>query len=302
MANGSFYILGQMFKIFFELLEKLSRKIYSPKNNRFWRIIKHCYYRIKTIADPAITKPDEEALDFFAKNAERVNAVANMLADEQSRKTYLGIVKFRQTHCKKDFPKLKYEQEYFLSSLKLSKDEVFVDCGAFIGDTIDEFLKRCFEYKQIIAFEPDTKVFKVLNKKYGNNQKIILINSAVYNKEGEVIFKEFDAGYSKIVDEQNDGQDDSTSVRTKTIDNLNLEKVSFIKMDIEGAELNALKGAEKTIIRDKPKLAICIYHSNEDMVNIAEYIHNLIPEYNLQVRHHCFYPHCSETVLYATMP
>ncbi|MDR2554043.1 MAG: FkbM family methyltransferase [Fibromonadaceae bacterium] len=288
-----------MFKFFFELSEKLARKVYSPRNSFFWRIIKRCYHEIKIIANPAIMKPNENAIAFFIQNTERVNAVANMLADEQSRNEYLGMVKFRQTHCKKDFPKLKYEPEYFLSNLKFSKDEVFIDCGAFIGDTVDDFLKHCSEYKQIVAFEPDVKVFEVLNKKYGNNQKITLINSAVYNKEGEIAFKELDAGYSRIIDEQGGGQNDFTCIQVKTIDNLNLEKVSFIKMDIEGAELNALKGAQKTILRDKPKLAICIYHSDEDMLCIAEYIHNLVPEYNLYIRHHCFYPHCSETVLYA---
>lgn len=70
-------------------------------------------------------------------------------------------------------------------------------------------------------------------------------------------------------------------------------------MDIEGAELNALKGAEKTIIKYKPKLAICIYHSNQDMVLIAEYIHNLIPDYKIYIRQHSLYPSAAETVLYA---
>jgi len=91
------------------------------------------------------------------------------------------------------------------------------------------------------------------------------------------------------------------SIEVKSIDNLNLENVTFIKMDIEGAELNALKGAEKTLLRDKPKLAICIYHSNEDMICIAEYIHNLVPEYKLYVKQHFLFPSAASTVLYATM-
>jgi hypothetical protein len=78
-------------------------------------------------------------------------------------------------------------------------------------------------------------------------------------------------------------------------------------MDIEGAEFNALIGAKETILRDKPKLAICIYHSNEDMLRIAEWIHVLVPEYKLYVRHHGAknYVHPvmgpAETVLYATI-
>ena len=64
---------------------------------------------------------------------------------------------------------------------------------------------------------------------------------------------------------------------------------SFIKMDIEGAEMKALQGAKDTIKRNHPVLAISIYHSNEDMVRIIPYIHGLIPQYDLYIRHHTDY-------------
>jgi len=290
-------------KRFIGFLENSVRKVYTSRNsnNIFLRIIKRCSWEIKIITDPAIIKPNENSILFFTQNAERVNAITNLLADEQSKKIYSGIVKFRQTHNKKDYPKIKPECEYFFSDLKLSKNEVFIDCGAYIGDTIDEFLKRRpIEYKQIIAFEPDTKNFTELKKKHGSNPKITLINAGTYDKEGEILFKE-QGGCSRITEENSSEQNDLVSVQVKKIDNLNLDNVSFIKMDIEGAELNALKGAEKTILKNKPKLAICIYHSDEDMINIAEYINNLIPEYKLYVRHYSFYPIASETVLYALM-
>ena len=77
------------------------------------------------------------------------------------------------------------------------------------------------------------------------------------------------------------------------------QDMTMLKMDIEGAEYNALEGAKDTIVEKKPKLAICIYHSDEDMVRIPEWIHELVPEYKLYVRQHsnCF----CETVLYATI-
>lgn len=70
-------------------------------------------------------------------------------------------------------------------------------------------------------------------------------------------------------------------------------------MDIEGAEMDALFVAQETIWRNHPKLAICIYHSDEDMIQIIEYVHSLVPEYKLFVRHHTR-GRC-ETVLYAVM-
>lgn len=77
------------------------------------------------------------------------------------------------------------------------------------------------------------------------------------------------------------------------------DKVTFIKMDIEGSEQEALNGAEKVIQRDKPKLAICIYHSWEDLYEIPFLIKKMVPEYRLYIRHHS--DTIFETVLYATL-
>ena len=68
-------------------------------------------------------------------------------------------------------------------------------------------------------------------------------------------------------------------------------------MDIEGAEQNALEGAKDIILRNKPKLAICLYHKPEDLWEIPLYIHSLVPEYKIYIRHHS---HTNEeTVMYA---
>jgi FkbM family methyltransferase len=235
---------------------------------------------------------------FFVKNAERVNAVAETLADEKSKKIYSGIIKYRQTRNKKDYPfHAVKERQYFIKELKLNKDEAYIDCGAS-GTSIDWFLRKCPKYKQIIAFEPDSRLYEILRKRFGNNPRITLINAGVFDNNGEIAFSTHGDGTSHLI---TDGNRDNliSFIKTETIDSLKLERVSFIKMDIEGAELNALKGAEKTILRDKPKLAICIYHSHEDMVGIAEYIHKLVPEYKLYVRQYDF---VTETVLYAIMP
>lgn len=75
------------------------------------------------------------------------------------------------------------------------------------------------------------------------------------------------------------------------------EGASYIKMDIEGAELKALEEARNTIVNYKPKLAICVYHKPEDIIEIPLYIHKIVPEYRFYLRHHS--KTAEETVLYA---
>jgi|TergutMp193P3_1026864.scaffolds.fasta_scaffold04356_8 FkbM family methyltransferase len=247
----------------------------------------------------------KQAKRFFAENRQRVNAVASILADEKSKLIYTGIVKCR---CR-DYGYKKYftkEIQYFDNEFfKYGNDEVLIDCGAYKGDTIDSFTEFVPNYKRIISFEAAPENFEKLKQKHGRNPDIRLINKGVWNETGKISFciSSDNPGGNTI------GLNDTTQHNTTQphetifidvmpIDALNLqEKVTFIKMDIEGAELNALKGAEKTILRDKPRLAISIYHSNEDMIRIAEWIHALVPEYKLYVRHHL--TDYRETVLYA---
>ena len=92
--------------------------------------------------------------------------------------------------------------------------------------------------------------------------------------------------------------DGGTEIEVSTIDDICGEiPVTFIKMDIEGSKLRALKGAKNTILKNKPKLAICIYHRAEDIFEIPRYIDDLAPGYKFFIRHYCFYE--DETVLYA---
>jgi len=280
--------------LFMKPVLALGKRMAFLRNNFIWRSCKPYYHYFFDLRTFELFRDD--AASFYSENAERVNAVVNMLADEKSRRIYMGMIKFRSTHNKKDFPVHPFtEEQYFIKELRLGKNEVFIDGGASIGDTIIPFTRRCKEYKQIIAFEPDPASFEKLKQKYGNNPRITLMNAGLYDKDGEILFDGGKGQASKIADQG----DFTDSIQIKTIDGLGLERVSFIKMDIEGAELNALKGAQKTILRDKPKMAICIYHSDEDMINVAEYIHDLVPEYKLYVRQYGF---AAETVLYAILP
>ena len=86
-------------------------------------------------------------------------------------------------------------------------------------------------------------------------------------------------------------------IAVDSIDNVVKDKVSFIKMDIEGSELEALKGAKNTILKYKPKLAVCVYHKKEDLITIPQYILSLNQNYKLYLRH--YGENSCDTVLYA---
>lgn len=114
------------------------------------------------------------------------------------------------------------------------------------------------------------------------------------SKKGKLFFNEKGV-CAKIVEKVEDATTNILVINIDAVDEC--RDVTYIKMDIEGAELDALKGAETVIKKNHPKLAICIYHKNEDMVSIIEYIHQIVPEYKIYVRHHS---RCvNETVCYA---
>jgi FkbM family methyltransferase len=246
-----------------------------------------------------------EARAFFEQNTERVKYVSNLFYDDESKKTFNKIINFRQTGKKNDYISHGRQTQYFINDFfTYGKNEVYIDCGAYDGDTVENFLKLPnMEYEQIIIFEPNAENFKIIQKKLGSGvktteQQKILINAGVYSKDCELYLIDYQDG--SIVSETPTGTKGEIIVKVKAIDNLeNLKRTTFIKMDIEGAEMEALKGAKKTILRDRPRLAISIYHSDEDMLRIAEWIHALVPEYKLYCRHHSIYPFAFETILYA---
>lgn len=212
------------------------------------------------------------------------------------------MITFRCTFNPKDLPYNKMRTQYFINDFfKYNKDEVFIDCGAFNGDSIERFLKISKRNKivvhSIVAFEPDAENFRALKKTYGSNKRITLYNAGVWNKEAVLKFNS--DGSSSAIDESN-VEYGLTSIAVKRIDDCKeCANATFIKMDVEGSELNALRGALKTILKNKPKLAICIYHSNEDMLSIPIWIHDNIPEYKIYIRQHSNTD--TETVLYATI-
>lgn len=180
----------------------------------------------------------------------------------------------------------------------MENGEVFIDVGAYVGDTIKPLLaqeeKKHVKIKRIVAFEPGELNFKLLKSFYGEKHNIELIQKGLSDQTGTICF----SGSGQSFEIASDTAQEKTAVSVTRLDDVpGCSEATWIKMDIEGAEMQALAGARDTILRNHPKLTICIYHSDEDMLQIPEYIHNLVPEYKLYIRHHTLTR--NETVLYA---
>lgn len=184
-------------------------------------------------------------------------------------------------------------QQYFQDDYySISDNEVYVDCGAFDGDSINCFYEFTNgKYSKIIGIEPDKISFNKLVESSKNYHDVELLECAT-GSENTVIYFESKGVLGSTVSDQGE------PVEVKKLDDLLKEQpVTLIKMDIEGAELDSLIGAQELIKKYKPKLAVCIYHKMDDIIKIPKYLKELVPEYKFRVRQHS--KSMLETVLYA---
>lgn len=244
---------------------------------------------------------DEELLkEMVSRDKEEIEFVRKNLEDDKSIKTFDNLVDYRvsgQTSLIKEMWERMHAQ-YFPGPeiLTLRPGEIFIDAGAYSGETSEAFSKWCSDYSKIYLMEPDALMFQVASEyiKLKNIKNVICVNKGAYSHAAEIGFVNNAAMGSSNINESGTGK-----IQTISIDDmLNGEEATYIKMDIEGAEMEALHGAEKTIQKYMPKLAISIYHKDEDLWKIPYYIKKKYPQYKLFMRHYT--PFTTETVLYAT--
>ena len=178
---------------------------------------------------------------------------------------------------------------------KPQEEAIFIDGGCFHGETAIKFAEWTQSYEKIIAFEPDAVNYQVCVDKFEKLglKNVTVVQAGMWSKDAQLHLDRIgdDGSGARITEAEGE------TVEVRSLDAmLGDEKVSFIKLDIEGAELEALKGASKIIQRDTPRMAICIYHKPEDIWEIPQYIKELVPEYHMAVRHYMTYLY--DTVLY----
>lgn len=228
-------------------------------------------------------------------NLDEYRWVYDHLEDEKSEETFLNLMRYRLTTDKNfitDAYDDKYPQYFDKDIIECKEDEVYLDCGSFTGDTIEAYINNYGKYKMIYGYEPEDANYNKCVSNIKNYENINVQKKGVSNKSNRVYYH-VDGGASTI----------STNKTGNYIDVVSLdedieENVTFIKMDVECEEINALLGCQKHIKEEKPKLAIAIYHVVSDIWEIPRLIKSMNPNYKLYMRH---YRHdvAWETVVYA---
>ena len=234
---------------------------------------------------------------FLNENSLCLNNLYDNLSDKLSKDSFDKYITSRATNNWDYIRPFVRPCQYFPDFIELEDDEILVDCGAFTGDTLLDFIIRIKgRYGFYYAVEPSPKNAKnietiIKEKKLSN---ILIVQKAVWNSIEKFSFTEdIDSSHINL----NKITDDNIIVGTELIDNICSSQASFIKMDVEGAELMALKGAAKTINLNKPKLAISIYHKADDLITIPSFLKELCPDYKFYFRLHNKLG--SDAVLYA---
>lgn len=224
------------------------------------------------------------------ENREKLEQIYSTLEDEKSKEVFKRLLEYRVYGNFEQIDQItEGGKQYFPDFLPLTGNETFVDCGGYYGDTTLDFIEAVHgRYNKILAFEPDSELYEVfktiIDIKMIDN--IELYKAGVYDRSASMSFIDSHNSASKIIKADDV---DGTVIKTVSLDDMYYGKepiITYAKMDIEGAEKMALIGMKKIIQKDKPKLAICCYHLEEDLWEIPMQILSMNKQYKLYMRHY----------------
>ncbi len=224
--------------------------------------------------------------EFILENFDKISKAYSLLADEQSKKVYENILKFYYTGDIALLDEITTDKdEAFKNILKLGENEVYVDLGAYNGDTVDEFLHYSGgNYRKIVAFEPNSKNFAKLKAHCENLDNIDMWELGAYSHNTVLEFNN-KAGRNSAIAES------GTKTRVAAVDSILCGMAaSYIKADVEGADFETLIGMKNTMQSFKPKLNYAAYHRFEDIFRLAILISEINPGYRIYLRHHPYIP------------
>lgn len=220
-------------------------------------------------------------------HSEDIKRTLKLWADQESRGEFIGQLRFRLEMNYDHMGASRGADAYFCAGLfEIKPDEVFVDCGAFDGDTIADFVRiRGLDFGEIIAFEPDRVNVLKLEERLrclppGVREKTTILPYALGAESGTVLFPATGSDQSRI-------GESGESIQLVTLDEtLRDKQPSFIKFDIEGAEPASILGARGILKNKRPILAVSVYHEQAHLWQIPLLLAENCPNYSFYLRPH----------------
>lgn len=230
---------------------------------------------------------------FVAENINKIVKVRELFADEESRQIFDNLINYKISGKINYLRETASSRDDAIDLLGIKKDgsEVFLDFGAYDGDTVQEFIEITNgSFDKIYAFEPDFRNFCKLRRRHYllEGDKLEAFNAAASDKDGEQTFTNAGGRQSAL-----GASGKSKRVKIITADTFctarNI-KPTFIKIDVEGSEAAALSGAAGILKKHKPKLAVSLYHRTEDLLELPILINKINSCYKLYLRRHEYVP------------
>ena len=246
--------------------------------------------------------PDERGrvMAAYAENAALIDRVFEAFRDDRSQHTFRNVLMHRAVHSLPLLWEVFSPQQYFGNDVVPQTAGCFADCGAFTGDTLRAFLSQTGSREYCYyAFEPEEQNCRALEEYVRSEQlrDVHVCKAGVWDKKETLCFAE-NAAADDLAWTLSQAENSAEScISADTLDSLmGGRHLDFIKMDIEGAELRALAGAEQTIRRDRPTLAISSYHELDHLWRVPLAILDYSAGYTLYCRHHSW--NLADTVCY----
>jgi FkbM family methyltransferase len=216
------------------------------------------------------------------ENQTRYQWVHDHLADETSRQHFTKVVRFRLTldlEYMRGFSK-QIDRQYFEDFFHLPEKAVFVDGGGYDGQTTKQFAARHPSYGRIYYFEPVPAMMEVSRRSLIGLRDVRMVQKGLFDRNTVLRFCAAEGSASHL------SSTGETEIEVVRLDDEVQEPVTFLKLDVEGAEYEALAGATEHIRSETPLLAVCIYHNQKDFWRIPLRVLEINDRYKLCVRHY----------------
>ncbi len=254
---------------------------YLERLNGHYEKLGYMWGRLDTKAN--VYEVVENRIRVMAGHWAEMERVYGWLADYRSKKVFYHTLSSWLTYNIEDLSAMyenNFEAYWDLDLVSCKEEEVLVDLGAFTGDSVQSYIDTYGVWKRIYAYEMMEDNFLKMQKNLQGYENIVMIRKAVAQKPGMMYV---DDGIN-FIDAHRLAASGRNAVEVTTLDEDIAEKITLIKLDIEGAEQDALLGAKRHILEEKPKLLVSVYHNNEDIWKIPGMLMEMREDYRFYLR------------------